>query len=256
MRSVVGLREYGASSIADLCNAIVAITQGFEDSRAWWRGQANAAWQLVPSLYRLDLAPSESNLNARFKLMAPARRSNCPGPGDAFGWLFLMQHYCLPTRLLDWSESPLVALFFALEECADAQADCALWVLMPTKMNLQDLGREAILMPGSPDLRTLAIEAFVRNSANPDIRTLAVLTEQSDLRHLVQQSAFTIHGSSSPIELMPGTDDFLVRIRIPAAARVGLHTMLALLGVSRATLFPDLDHLALELAALEFGQLA
>ena len=45
----------------------------------------------------------------------------------------LMQHHRVPTRLLDWSESPLAGLFFAVEE--EPGADGALWCLLPTELN-------------------------------------------------------------------------------------------------------------------------
>jgi hypothetical protein len=227
--------EHVAVDIAGLTCAIVAISRAFGDSRPWWRGHADAEWLLVPSLYRRGSANKEGNLNARFRLMAKVRHPDCPGNDNALPWLFLMQHYRLPTRLLDWSESPLVALYFALEEATCEHVDAALWALMPTKLNLQQLGREAILMPGSTDLGRLSVEAFVRNAVNPDVRILAVLTEQSDLRHMVQQSAFTIHGCDSPIDGVPGSGSFLARIRIPAAMKPGFRQVLALYGISRAT---------------------
>ena len=124
--------------------------------------------------------------------------------------------------------------------------------MQPANMNLQQLGREAILMPTSSDLQRLSIEAFVKNAQNPDSRILAVLTAQSDLRHMMQQSAFTIHGSDTPMDELQGAEGFLVRIRIPAASKTSFRQVLALYGVSRASLFPDLENLAKELASLKF----
>ena len=248
------MTEYTVTNIAELTAAIVAISRRFGDSRAWWRGQEDASWKLAPSLYRRELADSESNLIVRFRLMAGARYHKCPGPDDFFGWLFLMQHYCLPTRLLDWSESPLVALYFAIEESFADDRDAAVWAMWPANMNLKQLGREAILMPTSSDLQRLSIEAFVKNSQNPDSRILAVLTAQSDLRHMMQQSAFTIHGSDTPMDELQGAEDFLVRIRIPATSKKSFRQVLALYGVSRASLFPDLENLAKELASLKFNE--
>ena len=43
-------------------------------------------------------------------------------------WLSLMRHYGIPTRLLDWTHSFLVAAYFAVDD-ADKARDCAIWAL-------------------------------------------------------------------------------------------------------------------------------
>ena len=250
------MSEYVATDIAELTQAVVAITRGYGDSKPWWRGHSNIDWSLLPSLYRRELSAKEHNINARFRMMAKARYANCPRSNAPFPWLFLMQHYRLPTRLLDWSQSPLIALYFALETDVDEASDAAVWALLPTGLNLQQMGEGKICLYGSRSLGRLAAEAFVRNTKKPDIRILSVLTEQSDPRHMVQQSTFTIHGSNTPIEVLPDADAYLARIRIPEKTKPTFRQLLSLLGISRATLFPDLDNLAIELSALDFNELA
>ena len=56
----------------------------------------------------------ELRLLRKFRARAHLRHHTCPDYFDYFGWLSLMRHYGLPTRLLDWSESPLVAAYFAM----------------------------------------------------------------------------------------------------------------------------------------------
>src|ERR1039457_996053 len=102
------------------------------DGPVWYRGQSNAAWPLVPKLMRAAAPnPSEAFLINRFKQNATLLLS-LP-PKHDFDWLFLMQHYSMPTRLLDWSESPLVSLSFAVTD--NVAYDGALWILMPTVLN-------------------------------------------------------------------------------------------------------------------------
>jgi hypothetical protein len=163
-----------------------------------------------------------------------------------------MQHYRLPTRLLDWSESPLIALYFATEADGNDNTDAAIWALLPTTLNFQQIKREGICTPGSRDLHQLSLEAFVPNKTNPDYGILSVLTEQSDLRHMIQQSVFTIHGCGTSITELAEADKFLAKIRIPAKAKTVFRQVLALFGLSRAVLFPDLENLAAELASLDF----
>lgn len=245
------MNEHVATNIAEYTTACAAIIGGFGNLKPWWRGHVDALWPLVPGLYRGELAYSEIGLNGRFRVMAGSRYQQCPGPDDLLGWLFLMQHYRLPTRLLDWTESPLVALFFAVEE---SDEDALVWAMSPTKLNMQQIpGRESILLPQSPDLQRLPVEAFfVRNEGDPDLRILAVEANQSDLRHMVQQSMFTIHGCNTPVEELPEPEIFLARIRIPSAFKHYFRTVLAMYGISRAVLFPDLDNLAQELVTLKY----
>ena len=79
-----------------------------------------------------------------------------------------------------------------------------------------------------------------------------MLTEQSDLRHMVQQSVFTIHGCGTSISDLPEAAKYLARIRIPGNAKIAFRQVLALFGISRHLLFPDLENLAAELASLDF----
>ncbi len=240
--------------MGELTSAIVQIARSFGDLRPWWRGHKDVSWQLAPSLYRRGLTSSEINLNGRFKLMAPVRYDKCPEEQDSLGWLYLMQHYRLPTRLLDWSESPLVALYFALErKFPTDDVDAAIWAMLPTKLNLHQRCAENIFVQGHSDLRRLSTDAFVKNTEDPDTRTLAVQMKQSDLRHMVQQAVVTIHGTDTPIEKLPEPESFLTQIRIPAASKSAFRQILALYGISRASLFPDLENLAHELASLFEG---
>jgi hypothetical protein len=92
----------------------------------WFRGQADADWELKPSLGRLiehgglydptieptDLFQTESVLLQRFKRDGYPFVQRMLTDWEA---ITLGQHHQLPTRLLDWTSNPLVALFFAVE---------------------------------------------------------------------------------------------------------------------------------------------
>jgi hypothetical protein len=103
---------------------------------AWmFRGQGKCDWVLTSkferALSRFDvgstIAPTiEDRLLREF--MRHLHRFTCSVPAelDLVGWLALMQHHGAPTRLLDWTYSPWVAIFFALEQASIGQT-CSVW---------------------------------------------------------------------------------------------------------------------------------
>ena len=105
-----------------------------------FRGQCDSTYSLITSVQRLPPvvtggvelgAPAlpllEQSILDRFKRQARNYDLNyVPADDDALGWLSLLQHYGAPTRLLDWTRSPFVACFFALEA---ARKEAAIWAI-------------------------------------------------------------------------------------------------------------------------------
>jgi FRG domain len=115
----------------------------------WFRGHQNAEWDLVPKFYRKpprDLA-REFEIREEFITSAPAL---CDiQPANEWEWYFLMQHYGAPTRLLDWTDGALIALYFAVRE---NRGDCsaAVWALNPWWLNGRVIRKDEVIPPGDP----------------------------------------------------------------------------------------------------------
>lgn len=212
--------------------------------QVWARGQRDASWRLVPGSQRRSKV-LESEVAHMFRLRAPSRHARCPAHDDLAGWLSLMQHYGLATRLLDWSESALVAAFFAAAEGA-IECDAAIWLLDPAGLN-RSFGVFAIPLLSSPAVKDEVGGAFSWPSSK---RILAVHASQIDVRMAVQLSQFTIHGADFALDQHPHADQFLTKLVIPKDALQPFRHELSILGVRRSSLFPDLDNLARELGDL------
>ncbi|MFT3831625.1 MAG: FRG domain-containing protein [Opitutaceae bacterium] len=111
---------------------------GDENFGLWFRGHERIDYMLTPSVLRRPPGETaayidEVSLYRHFQTMNPDA-----GPRDAtaFERLALMQHYQAATRLLDWTENLLVALYFAVRNPADdGVADAAVWLLNARRLN-------------------------------------------------------------------------------------------------------------------------
>lgn len=186
----------------------------------------------------------EHSINLTFQRQAKTRYQNCPPKDDLAAWLFLMQHYSLPTRLLDWTQSILAALFFVVSDKNYSNEPGAILGLNPYELNLNQLGVSSILAPVHSKVRQLFSTAFAGTLAKGEDFVAAVISEEVDIRMLVQMAAFTINGNEKPIDGLPNCQDFLTKFEIPAKAKSGFNRVLDLLGIWESNLFPDLDHLA------------
>ena len=236
--------------------------QNQECSELWWRGEdliclpgETKPWDLKPKVYRKSY--NESKLALRFLNRARVRHGNCPKSEDWPGWLFLMQHFGLPTRCLDWAESPLVALYFSVRSLEYHKASGRLWCLNTKKLNY-NFEVNGVVVPQDGEAHFLCQEAFFPTQSKNE-KILAVLADHSDFRHFVQSAAFTIHGKDVPLngkyperrnEVLD-LSTCLIEYEVPGDAKTKLSQNLTSLGISESYLFPDLNSLSRDLERMD-----
>lgn len=175
-------------------------------------------------------------------------------------WLFLAQHVGLPTRLLDWTESALVALYFALK--ADRPV---VWMLEPSLLNqksitsrdrhnfkIQDTIPLTWFDPGG-NVKNIGLEnikgAWERNYDGIEI-PVAVVPTYVHPRMSAQRSVFTVHGANKRSLSAIVPEELLRKFSIEPTAANEILNDLHLLGIHHSTAFPDLEGLAKELEDL------
>ncbi len=229
------------------------------DERNWFRGNRDAnAHKLLPSLYRQKNCSTfaqfrllEEELMQSFSMRALPFHDRVPR--DEIELLFFMQHHGVPTRLLDWSESPYVALFFALEnalmESPELKVDSAVWVIKPVGLNqitFQNHTENERIISAKSEL----MEPYKPNSAYPGKAPIAVLGIHNSRRIVAQRGVFTIFGSN-----LAALDDdprivsggILSKIVIDKESKVKIAKALFNMGVTDSVVYPDLDGLGREI---------
>lgn len=229
-------------SLSDFLDAVRA-DQDSTPGTMWFRGHADASWQLLPGFMRSQSEISETTLLNRFRqsaAMLAERR-----PSTSFDWTFLMQHYGVPTRLLDWSESPLIAMYFAVEDFHQRPGNAAtLWCLWPTALNqyaniVDKVEGQYIPSFDDDELQGYTVDSLRQNS-RIELYPVATIATRNNARIQAQMGTFTIHHNKRiPIEEV-GDKNHVVKYIIPSEAREILFSELKLLGMNRFMLFPEL----------------
>lgn len=213
----------------------------------WFRGQSSSKWGLNPSLARESkTAKAEAALIKRFKQNAMPHLDR--RPASEWEWLFLMQHYRLPTRLLDWSESPLAALFFAANGSGTGQA--ALWCLDPVALNSHAGIRfgHSVEVPAFDHDNVLDnyLPSRIASETTSELNPIAAIAQRNSPRIAAQLGTFTItHRTHSKIEDIADAKH-VWRYLIPGNKRKTVIKELAHLRITQLTLFPELDSVAAE----------
>jgi len=258
--------DFKATTLLEYIERIETLSE--PDELFWYRGTGRVSYDLKPSLFRHPTIVDPKSANGlEADLLQRYRERSIPYQVSPWNrdrdheWeaLFIMQHFGVPTRLLDWTESPFIGLFFALTSASLdfktdlAAEDACVWILRPSawnKMALSDISYPGgvLSIDKAGPLQSYAPSAdfdYMR------LKPVAMNGLHNSPRIVAQKGAFTIFGKST--ESMEshvsdrGSTSVLQRIIIPAA-RVGpLRRDLARMGITDSVVYPDLEGLAREL---------
>lgn len=152
-RIVHDLGEY-MNTITDITQ--VNMVQTLKPPILWFRGMNNVGYSLVPSVFRTDTRAKRLSKDINYTRLHYAEDIRtqhyiaknyhllASEPSSRVEWLEVMQHHQVNTRVLDWSESSIHSLLFALEVFFDKnrfneeqRKTCVpcVWVLNPQKLN-------------------------------------------------------------------------------------------------------------------------
>lgn len=202
---------------------LLGIVQEYGNTTVIYRGVKSSEYELIPKVGRRRrkkkvLQPKDERyILTLFKQRAIAHLQRAPT--DEWEWLAIAQHHRLPTRLLDWTRNPLVAAYFAVVEKHEGES--AIYAYR----NNRHLSIQKHPDPFEVD------------------RVARVVPNHTTSRIIVQSGLFTIH----PKPTRPFANSEVDKFVIPALQRKPIKKTLDKLGINTASMFPDLDGIALHI---------
>ncbi len=218
-----------------------------------FRGLSRADHVLSSSLVRLaadaDIRRLELALLRNFRKYA---HGEVPGTDSLWHWLTLGQHRGLPTRMIDWTYSPFVALHFATEDTAAYDQDAIVWCVnfVAANKRLPRRLRKILEQEGSDTftvdmLRELgSLRDFDALSRDPFV--VFVEPPAMDRRILNQFALFSLMSDPSAVlhDWLRRNPELCRSVVIPAALKWEIRDKLDQANINERVLFPDLDGLS------------
>lgn len=170
-------------------------------------------------------------------------------------WLSIAQHHGLATRLLDWTNSPYIALHFATDDRSQFGQDGAIWAI-----NFIDIHKDFLPEPLAAQLEKIGVKAFAVDELNEVVNSLDMLESLSEKDYMLffeppsiddrivnQYALLSVMSRSKavPEEWLESQDKELGRkIVIPAALKDEIRDRLDMMNMNERVFFPGLDGLS------------
>lgn len=198
------------NSISELFSIINEIKNS--TTTLWFRGHENALYKLNSGLYRISkdeniISNKENDIFNCFINYGDMYCNKYNGNKD-WNALFLMQHYGLYTRLLDWTDSLITSLYFATKNPTDKINAC-IWVLDPISLNRNQHLYEKGIDEGYDNIALLSIDTLPKRikkyisyfNNTVEIDSFALVPRRNNERLISQNGFFTVQGTSNkPLE--------------------------------------------------------
>ncbi|MCO7626436.1 FRG domain-containing protein [Pseudomonas fluorescens] len=205
----------------------------------WYRGHSNPDWHLIPSL------PRETDWEKKEKLLFYEFTQSASRLFDkrSSDWetLFDMQHYWIPTRLLDWTTVLGVAIAFILHSDYTNDSDSALFILDPVALNRLSKRDDIISVRDEKDFDYKKL--YWEHRPVEIEKPLAIRPPQISDRLRAQNGTFTVFGTTSANFETAATSCYR-KITLPKEAKADAREFLKWSNLNEFTIYPDIVGMA------------
>lgn len=238
------------SPVTSIIDYLEKVQAHYQDKELlWFRGQGKDYEKLQPKLLRnvngIDL---EESIFYRFQSQAIPLLDSIPN--SYFEWLFVMQHFGLPTRLLDWSTDALIALSFAVMNRREGQDyNAVVYCLEPYKLNNEFRVNYEKPERFLPNIIMSEVETIFGLKGTKHYRfPLACVGPLNNIRIVAQKGAFTIFPARKNEDIslkhLSNLGDFITSIEIDKASIPQIQNELRKLGITQNSIYPSLENLS------------